>query len=207
MFVRLFKLLASVPAESRKVVARVLLFVAAFSGAFGLLLTSLGIGGGETVTECDGPLLWKDCEDVRHDWSTSTDVTLLVVGICFIVIAVTSVIASVRLFTMQGHLNRYLAILTGIESMSVMTIANITGSKPVRVREEVQSMIDAGALPDFHIDYGKDLVVSKRYIPKMSHKTVVTCPTCHANNDVVVGITKSCAFCRELLVLRPPQAT
>src|SRR5690606_38351993 len=102
------------------------------------------------------------------------------------------VLVALLLTTMQGHLKRYLSILTGVESISVQKIASITNSNPAKVRREIQSMIDSDMIDDFHIDYGADQVVSKKHVPKTSRKTVVTCRACGANNELIVGITRPC---------------
>ena len=52
-------------------------------------------------------------------------------------------------------------------------------------------MIDSGMINDFYIDYQREQVVSRKYIPKMSHKTVVKCSGCGGNNEVIVGITQA----------------
>lgn len=197
----MFNVLSRIPAKSQKTIAIGLLPVAAAATFFGLLLTGLGLAGGETVEECSGHLMWKECEDVRNDWPQGVVVLLLAAGICALVIAVVSVISAVRLTTMQGHLKRYLAILTGVESMGVQQIADITHSRPSTVRGEIQNMIDSEMISDFYIDYSADQVVSKRYIPKVSHKTVVKCSDCGGNNEVIIGITKHCGFCGQPLLL------
>ena len=51
------------------------------------------------------------------------------------------------------------------------------------MRNEIQTLIDSDVINDFYIDYQREEVVSKKYIPKTSHKTVVTCRACGANND------------------------
>ncbi|KAA1415354.1 hypothetical protein F0U44_21995 [Nocardioides humilatus] len=182
-------------------IAVALLPVAGISAVLGLILTGLGVAGGETVEECSGHLMWKECEDVYHDWSRGTDIFLMGSGTFLLVVALLSVVTAIRLATRQGHLKRYMAILTGVETMSIERIADITRSRPSRVRSEIQSMIDSGMVNDFYIDYGADQVVSKKYVPKMSHKTVVKCSECGGNNDLIVGITKHCSFCGQPLLL------
>ena len=59
---------------------------------------------------------------------------------------------------------------------------------------------------DFYIDYSSDQVVSKKYVPKTSHKTVVKCSECGGNNDLIVGITKHCSFCGQPLLLGTTRA-
>lgn len=64
-----------------------------------------------------------------------------------------------------------------------------------------QSLIDSDAISDFYIDYTADNVVSRKYLPKTSHKTVVKCSECGGNNEVIVGITRHCSFCGQPLLL------
>jgi hypothetical protein len=203
----MFNVLSSIPVKSQKAIARGLLPVAGIAAFFGLVLTGLGIAGGETVEKCTGHLVWKECKDVYDDWSLGTSIFLMAAGIGLLVIAVVSLIAALRLTTMQGHLKRYLAILTGVESISVEKIADITNSRPSKVRDEIESMINSEMISDFYIDYSADQVVSRKYIPKTSHKTVVKCSECGGNNEVIVGITKHCGFCGQPLLLGTTRAT
>ena len=130
----MLKLLCGIPAGRQTAIARSLLPVAGIATVCGLVLTGLGIAGGETVKKCTGHLVFKNCKDVYEDWSLATSVFLIAAGIGSLVIAVVSLGAALRLFSMQGHLKRYLAILTGVESIGVEKIADITGSRPSRVR-------------------------------------------------------------------------
>lgn len=197
----MFNVLSKIPVDSQKAVARGLLVVAGAAAFFGLLFVGLGIAGGETVEECTGHLVWRECKDVYNDWSLGTSIFLLAAGSGLIVVGAGSLIAALRLTTLEGHLKRYLAILTGVESMSIQRIAEITHSRPSKVRDEIQIMIDSEMISDFYVDYGADQVVSKRYIPKTSHKTVVKCSECGGNNELIIGITKPCSFCGQPLLL------
>jgi len=117
------------------------------------------------------------------------------------VVALTCVLLALRLLTMQGSSNQYLAVLTGVETIPIQRIAEITHSRPSKVRDDIQSMIDSGMISDFYIDYSADQVVSRKYTPKSSHKTVVTCSGCGGNSELIVGITKVCSFCGQPLLL------
>ena len=148
-----------------------------------------------------GHLMWKECKDVYNDWSLGTSIFLITAGVGLLVLAAGSLIGALRLSTMQGHLKRYQAILTGVESIGIQQIADITHSRPSKVPHEIQTMIDSDDDQRLLHRLQLDQVVSKKYIPKTSHKTVVTCSGCGGNNEVIVGITKHCSFCGEPLML------
>lgn len=193
----MFNLLSKIPAKSHEKISRGLLTIAAFAGLLGLIAFA---GFGDSTNEkCTGSFAWKKCVDVAVPMSER--VIALVFCILLLAVAAVCVIAALRLMTLSGHFNRYLAILTGVESMSIQQIANITRSRPTKVRDEIQSMIDSEIITDFYIDYAADQVVSRKYIPKTSHKTVVKCSECGGNNEVIVGITRHCSFCGQPLLL------
>lgn len=146
--------------------------------------------------------MWKKCTESAIPVADRLPFLLIAVGL--LVLALVCVLAALRLTTLQGHLKRYQAILTGVETMSIQRIAGVANSTPSKVRREIQAMIDSNMIDDFYIDYGADEVVSKRYVPKTSYKTVVTCQACGANNELIVGITRPCAACGEPLVLNTP---
>jgi hypothetical protein len=116
-------------------------------------------------------------------------------------LAAVCVYVRVRQAALRAARKKYFAILTGVERIKVSQIAGITNSSPARVYRDIQRMMNAGLIDDIHIDYQAQEVVNKRYIPKNSHKTVVTCRECGANNELIVGVTRSCGTCGEPLVL------
>ena len=71
---------------------------------------------------------------------------------------------------------------------------------------DLQSMIKSEMITDFYIDYGADQVVSTKFVPKTSHKTVVKCSECGGNNELIVGITRSCEFCGQPLLMGSKRA-
>lgn len=193
----MFNLLSKIPVKSHEKISKGLLTAALFTGMFGLLMS---MGFGESTNEkCTGQLAWEKCVEVAVPMSQR--ITFLVLGIGLLAVAAVCLLAALRLMTLSGHFNRYLAILTGVESMSIQQIADITRSRPTKVRDEIQSMIDSEIITDFYIDYAADQVVSRKYIPKTSHKTVVKCSECGGNNEVIVGITRHCSFCGQPLLL------
>ena len=157
----------------------------------------------DTATDTSGHLWWKDTSTT----TTTTEVPLgtrllyLFIGLGLIAVAALCVYIRIRQAALRASHKKYLAILAGFERMKVQQIAGITNSSPSTVYRDIQRMIDSGLIDDVHIDYQAEEVVSKRYIPKSSHKTVVTCRACGANNELIVGITRACAACGEPLVL------
>lgn len=153
-------------------------------------------------TDSSGHLWWKD--------TTTTEVPLgtrqgyLLFGLGLIIVAILCVNVLIRRSVRSAAQKKYLAILTGGEVWKVQQIANITNLSPSTVYRDIQRMIDSGTIDDFYIDYKAEQVVSRKYIPKSSHKTVVTCLACGANNELIVGITRACAACGEPLVLKTP---
>lgn len=153
----------------------------------------------ETRTEQSGHLWWKDA--TTTDIPLETRLVYLFIGIGLLIIAALCVVIPVRLANRRASLKKYLAILTGVESLKIQQIADITGSSKPRVFQDIQKMVDGGMIDDFFIDYQAEQVVSKKYVPKSSHKTVVTCSRCGGNNELIVGITRNCSFCGEPLNL------
>ena len=98
-------------------------------------------------------------------------------------------------------MRNYAAILTGVEVMKIQEISDITGKNKRRVHRDLQAMIRTGMIEDFYIDYQRQLVVSRKYLPKTSYKTVVMCAGCGGPNEVIVGITRTCSFCGQPLAL------
>lgn len=193
----MLKLLRKIPVNNHSAVIGSMQGAAPIAAFFGLLMI---LAFSETTEEkCSGALLWKECSDVSVPMSER--LTYLAAGVGLLVFALVCVVGSLQLMGVRGRLKKYDAILTGVESMSVMQIASIVRSSPDRVRDEIQLMIDAEMIDDVYIDYGRDLVITKKYVPASSYKTVVVCGKCHANNELIVGITKSCVFCREPLIL------
>lgn len=158
----------------------------------------------DTETETSGHLWWKDETTTTTDVSLGTRLLFLFIGLTLIGVSALLIYVRVRQATRRAAQKKYLAILTGIEAMKVHQIAAITGCDSSRVYRDIQRMIDAGVINDFYIDYAAEQVVSKKYVPKNSHKTVVTCRACGANNELIVGITRACGTCGEPLVLNAP---
>ena len=191
----MFGLLSKVPLKNRKSISQGLLGAAVFAGLFGLLFF---IGYAQATEEkCTGHLFWKECRDVVIPMSSRR--LFLVGAVLLIGVAVFCLVSSLRLLRMSGHENRYLNALVGAETLRIQEIADITGLPPVQVRTDLQSMINSEMITDFHIDYGADQVVSKKFVPKTSHKTVVKCSACGGNNELIVGVTRSCAYCGQPL--------
>jgi hypothetical protein len=186
-----------IPVEHRKSIATGLLSAAGFAAMFAILC--IGAFTEATEEKCTGHLWTKKCTDIPVPMSERLPWLLL--GIGLLAFAAFGALAALRLISTQGHLKKYQAILTGVEAMSIGRIAEVTRSSASKARSEIQMLIDSEEISDFYIDYQADQVVSKKYVPKSSHKTVVTCRLCGAHNELIVGITRSCAACGEPLIL------
>lgn len=190
----MFRLLTRVPVDSQKSIAGWLVGAAVLISLFGLLFF---IGFTEK-TKDEGHLWWKKTEEIP----LSDRLPYLFGALGLLAVAGLFIAVALVLITSHGRLKKYPPILTGVESIKLQQIATITGSSPSRVCQDIQTLIDAGIVSDFYIDYGAEQVVSRKYIPERSHKTVVTCSGCGGNNEVIVGITRTCGFCGEPLILR-----
>lgn len=159
----------------------------------------LGAASKATQTETSGHLWWKS--ETTSIVPTQTRIGWLVAGIVLVALAIALAAVAIRLVTRQGALKKYEAILTGVEVISVQRISDITGLSRSRVYKDIRAMLRSGMIDDLYVDYQREQVVSRKYIPKTSHKTVVTCSGCGGTNEVIVGITRTCSFCGQPLVL------
>lgn len=196
----LFSALSRIPVDRQKQVASALLWVAGISGLGSLFAISDFLKSSEE--ECSGILVWQSCTKRAIEFSERGPHLLL--AILLAAAAIACLLLSLRLVNMQSDVRRYHAVLTGVESISIQEISAITGARPDKVRAEIQWMIDSDQIRDCVVDYSGDRVLNKRYIPERSHKTVVTCSACGADNELIVGIVKSCSFCGRPLKLGNP---
>jgi len=150
-------------------------------------------------TTTTGHLLWKQ----KHttEVALGTRILYLFIGLVLLAVAVFFVRLLMQRLARQAAQKKYVAILTGIETIPVQKVMAKTNADRATVLSDIQRMIDAGIIEDFYVDYEADRVVSKKYVPKTGHKTVVTCPSCGANNEVIVGITRPCNSCGEPLAI------
>lgn len=125
----------------------------------------------------------------------------LLAGVVFVLIAVALTAFSIRLHKRRAALKKYAAILTGVEAIKIQQISEITGWSRSRICQDIETMIAWGMIDDLYVDYQREQVVSKKYIPKTSHKTVLTCSGCGGNNEVIVGIPRTCSSCGQPLVI------
>ena len=196
----MLSVLSRIPVRTQKPLAEGLLFAAVPVSLFGLLLVMAFTE--TTKTESSGHLWWK--EDTTTQIPLSERMPYLLIGICLFVVAILCLVAAIKLITTQGRLKKYPPILVGVESMTIQQIADITNSSRSKVYRDIQTLIDSGIVENFYIDHKAERVVSKKYIPERSHKTVVTCSGCGGNNELIVGITRTCSFCGQPLVLKAP---
>ena len=169
-------------------------------GSFGLFMFGLLLffGYNET-TESSGMLWWSE----THDIPMSERIGYLQGAIaCWVAAAVLGGITvwlTVIRRSRGDRLKRYVPILKGVESIPVQQVASIVNVQPARVYQDIQRMIDSGMIEDFYLDYQTGQIVSKKYTPEHSHKTVASCPSCGARSEVVVGITRPCGYCGQPL--------
>jgi len=185
--------LSRIPVRLQKPVAKGLLVAAFFAADFG----ALNVMGFSKSTETSGWLWWQETTEIP----LSERLPYLVTGVGLFAVAVICVAVAIRLITLQGSLKKYSAILTGIESIPVQKLADITNSSARKVYGDIEAMIGSGMISDFYLDHSIEQVVSKKYVPKTSHKTVITCSGCGGNTEIIVGITRPCTYCGEPLVL------
>ena len=176
-----------------------LVLSAVLSALFGALC--FGVASEETQTKSSGHLWWRS--ETTSNVATETRVGWLMAGIVMVLIAVALAAVAIRLAKGRAALKKYEAILTGVEVIPVQQISDITGHSRSRVYKDIQAMLRSGMIDDVYVDYQRERVVSRKYIPKTSYKTVVTCSGCGGNNEVIVGITRTCSFCGQPLVLAP----
>lgn len=191
--------LSRVPVGAQKGVARGLLIAAGVILLYGVLLPVM-VFTETTETKTSGHLWWK--KETTTAIPLTDRVPFLLLGIGAFTVAVVCFVAAVTLFTTQGRLKKYLAILVGVESLGIERIAAITGSSTTRVYADLSALISSGMIDDFYLDHEAEQVVSRRYVPKRSHKVVATCSGCGGSNEVIVGITRSCSFCEQPLRLQ-----
>ena len=174
-----------------------LVLSAVLSALFGAIC--FGVASEETQTKTSGHLWWRS--ETTSNVATETRVGWLMAGIVMVLIAVALAALAIRLAKGRAALKKYEAILTGVEVITVQQISDITGHSRSRVYKDLQAMLRSGMIDDVYVDYQRERVVSRKYIPKTSHKTVVTCSGCGGNNEVIVGITRTCSFCGQPLLL------
>lgn len=191
-------ILSRIPVSKQNIVAKNLLVVAGIVLAYGVLLPAIEFT--TTIeTNSSGALWWR--ETTERSVPLDERLPYLFIAIAVFAVAVLLVATSIRLFTMQSGLRKYPPILVGVEFMRIQQIADIANTSRSKVYRDIQTMIDSGMISDFYIDYKAEQVVSKKYMPERSHKTVVTCSGCGGSNEVIVGITRNCSFCGQPLLL------
>jgi len=185
----------------------------------GLVILGLGSGGvglvvaffdktrtiTETRTSTSGHLWWKETTTVDVpvrvvDVPIQTRLMYLLSGIGLLLLAVLCIAIVVWIFATRQRLKRYPPILKGHEAMSIERIVDITGSSRATVVRDLRTLISTNAISDVYIDYDAGQVVNKKYVPEASSKTVVKCSECGGNNELIVGIPKSCGYCGQLVL-------
>jgi hypothetical protein len=165
----------------------------------GAALVAASFDKTETHSETSGHLWWK------HTTTTQVPVqgtgAMLLGGIFLLLLAAALTAFEIHWKAKRAALRRYPAILTGIESIKVQKLAGITGNSTAKVYADVQRLIESGTIEDFYVDFEGEQIVSKKYVPKTSHKTVAECSSCGQRNELIVGITRHCVSCGQPLML------
>lgn len=201
----------AVQRESFKQMAPMLVALAIFasvSGGVGLIVAFFEKTRTitETRTSTSGHLWWKDTTTVDVpvrvvDVPMHTRLAYLFSGIGLLLLTALCIAAAVWIIATRRRLKKYPPILKGREAIKIQQIVDITGSSRATVYRDLQTLISSGAISDVYIDYDAEQVVNTKYIPEASRKTVLKCPECGGNNELIVGITKTCAFCGQALLV------
>ncbi len=162
---------------------------------FGLLL----FFGYNQTTESSGMLWWGETHDVPMSERVGYLQGAIACWAAAVILGGITIWLTAIRRSRGDRLKRYVPILKGVESIPVQQVASIANVEPARVYRDIQRMIDSGMLEDFYLDYQAGRIVSKKYTPEHSHKTVATCPGCGARSEVIVGITTPCGYCGQPL--------
>lgn len=187
------RVLSQIPVAKQKDIAKTLILLAALVCS----MASLSMLGFTKATETTGLLWWQETKEIP----LSERMSYLYAAIGLYASGAVLAVVGVALSMMQGSLRKYAPILTGVDFISIQSIADIVNKSSRKVYRDVQAMIDSGMVSDVYIDHKAGLVVSKTYIPKNSHKAVATCSGCGGNTEVFVGIPKPCSFCGQPLIV------
>lgn len=179
-----------------------LLLVAAVTMIAGCVFAGLSLIEENTATDSSGHLWWKETTTTTTPVSSGTRLTFLLVGLALLAVSAICVIVYRKRAARASRLKRYPAILRGVEVMRVEQIAAITGSNSVVVFQDLQRLIESGVLDGCYLDYQREQVHNRNYVPRSSHKTVIPCGFCGTNNEVIVGVTKPCISCGQFLRTR-----
>lgn len=185
----MLRLIIRLPAHLHERVIKGALLAALITAFFSITC----FGAFSESTETSGALWWKKTSEIPM----SERVPWLIGGLILVIVAIILVVIAVKLFLIQVSARRYTAILTGVESIELREVAHITRTSAARVSEDLEALIDSGVLEDYYVDHGSQRVVSRKFVPKAGRKAVVECQGCGAQNDVIVGITRPCDFCRQ----------
>ncbi len=186
--------LSRIPLGLQAPLAVFFVWIACMAGLFGFLTLM-------ARTEVEENFLQKAFANPAADQER---LQLLLGGLGLMAVALFCLAIAYVLITERSRLRKYLPILKGIEAVGIQDIIDITGSRRATVFRDLRSLINANMVDDLYIDYKSERVVSKTYIPGRSWKTVVKCDGCDGNNELIVGITKTCSFCGQPLLMNTP---
>lgn len=175
---------------------------AALGGLGSFLLFMFGLMlffGYSQATESTGMLWWSETHEVPMSERVGYLQGAIVCWVAAAILGGVTIWLTVIRRARGDRLRRYVPILKGVESIPVQQVASIVNVQPARVYQDIQQMIDSGMIEDFYLDYQTGQIISKKYTPESSHKTVATCPSCGARSEVIVGITRPCVYCGQPL--------
>ncbi|MCM3691464.1 hypothetical protein [Neobacillus niacini] len=197
----LANVLSKVPVKYHIGLRNGLLYAAAFAFLFGLLSYDIFTEEKETITKETGHLFWKKTTETTIHHDLSERIPYLIVAIVLILLAFVCIVTAIKLILLFGRYKKYLAIIKGNDKLLIQQVADINNSNPLRVRNDLQNMIDSNYINGYYIDYKQGLLVDKNYIPERFDMKIVKCQSCGAGNEVGIGQSNYCMYCDSLLII------
>jgi len=174
--------------------------IALFALLAAVILVALGATSLVAFTDSEetrttGQLWWK--ETTTTYIPVSQRLGFIIFGVLAICAAAFCGAVALRLNSALARLAQYPVIFIGLEVMPIQQIVEITGHTRAQVISDLQVLIETDQLPDIYVDLQASSVISKAYLPKVSHKVVTTCSQCGQINELIRGIPKPCMKCME----------
>ena len=102
----------------------------------------------------------------------------------------------------------YVSILSNQSSMSIYDLSRTVGIPEVKVKKDLQTMIDRRFFADAYIDHGRKCLVfplmeqETRRASDESHDVLyvtAVCPICGGSNRIVSGKNNRCMYCDNII--------